>query len=107
MGDNADLGRTDTAGEHIFFHQLAGKGGGVHSSTADVEDDDVGLDFAIQLDATEFLQAISEKLGVGMIFVEAFRTFFERNESGCSENARLAHTPAQCLAVDARLLNES
>src|SRR3954467_8788349 len=51
VGDDSDLGRRYPAGEHIFLHQLAREGRGVHPGAADLEDHNVGLDFfRVQLD---------------------------------------------------------
>src|SRR4029077_1984498 len=72
-----------------------------------VEEDDVRLHFAqIDLDAGQLRDRFGEITRVGVIFVQARRRFFQRDEAGRSKDTDLPHAPAKKFAVDARLFDE-
>src|SRR5688500_9482481 len=80
---------------------LTSTGGG------DVEDDDVSADvFRIYPDPGNLGETFGEAASVGMVFVEAFGRFFERDQSGGGENPGLTHSAAEPLSPSSGFVDE-
>jgi len=78
------------------FAELAGR----HACFADIEDDDVGLHLArVQAHSGKPGQLGRQIPRIGVIFGEALRHLFQRDETGCRQHAGLPHAAAQALTI--------
>src|SRR5262249_55508743 len=95
----------NSSGEDVLLRKPAAELRGVHARAADVEYQNVRGDFP-NLDSLDLRQALGENARIFVIFLQARRHFFERDQSRSSKYACLPHSAAQRLAIDTRFLNE-
>src|SRR5689334_6570091 len=86
----ADEFSIDAARQHVSLREFLSECAAFKSRAADVEDENVGLHLGrIDLDARRLRQAFCQELGVGVIFVQTLRAFFDSDQACSCENAGL------------------